>query len=71
VRQGRMDEMVVHVEATVGEASDAARKANAAVLRDLVKDIVGVTVRVDVGAPETIARSQGKAQRIVDNRPKS
>ncbi|MBL0937128.1 MAG: phenylacetate--CoA ligase [Rhizobiaceae bacterium] len=71
VREGRMDEMVVHVEATAGEASDAARKTNASSLRDLIKDIVGVTVRVDVGAPETIARSQGKAQRIVDNRPKS
>lgn len=71
VREGRMDEMVVHVEATAGAASDDARKANAASLRDLIKDIVGVTVRVDVGAPETIARSQGKAQRIVDNRPKS
>ncbi|MDF1598412.1 phenylacetate--CoA ligase [Mesorhizobium sp. YIM 152430] len=71
VREGRMDEMVVHVEATAGAASDDARKANAASLRDLIKDIVGVTVRVDVGAPETIARSQGKAQRIVDNRPKN
>jgi phenylacetate-CoA ligase len=71
VREGRMDEMVVHVEATAGEASDAVREASAAGLRDLIKDIVGVTVRVDVGAPETIARSQGKAQRIVDNRPKS
>ncbi len=71
VREGRMDEMVVHVEATAAEASDEARKANASRLCDLIKDIVGVTVRVDVGAPETIARSQGKAQRIVDNRPKS
>jgi phenylacetate-CoA ligase len=71
VREGRLDEMVVHVEATAAEASSEARKANAASLRDLIKDIVGVTVRVDVGAPETIARSQGKAQRIVDNRPKN
>ncbi|MCO6388011.1 phenylacetate--CoA ligase PaaK [Aliihoeflea sp. 40Bstr573] len=71
VREGRMDEMVVHVEASASQASDEARKTNAASLRDLIKDIVGVTVRVDVGAPETIARSQGKAQRIVDSRPKS
>ncbi|MGQ2908690.1 MAG: phenylacetate--CoA ligase PaaK [Aliihoeflea sp.] len=70
-REGRMDEMVVHVEATAGEASDEARKASASRLCDLIKDIVGVTVRIDVGAPETIARSQGKALRIVDNRPKS
>lgn len=70
MREERLDEMVVHVEATAAEASSEARKASAAALRDLVKDIVGVTVRVDVGAPETIARSQGKAQRIVDNRPK-
>jgi phenylacetate-CoA ligase len=32
---------------------------------------VGVTVRVDVLPPESVARSQGKAVRIVDKRPKA
>ena len=29
-----------------------------------------MTARIDVTTPEGVARSQGKAQRIIDNRPK-
>ena len=35
-----------------------------------IKTVVGVTVRVEIGAPGSVARSQGKAVRIVDTRPK-
>ena len=69
-REGRMDEMTVHVEAVLTHASADARKASAAALRERIKDVVGITVRVDVTEPEKVARSQGKAQRILDNRPK-
>jgi phenylacetate-CoA ligase len=69
-REGRMDEMTVHVEATITHGADDARKVAGHALRERIKDVVGVTVRVNVTAPETVARSQGKAQRIVDNRPK-
>ncbi|WP_187972125.1 phenylacetate--CoA ligase PaaK [Aquibium microcysteis] len=69
-REGRMDEMTVHVEATITHGTDDARKVAGHALRERIKDVVGVTVRVNVTAPETVARSQGKAQRIVDNRPK-
>jgi phenylacetate-CoA ligase len=69
-RTGRMDEMTVHVEATITHGTDDARKVAAHALRERIKDVVGVTVRVNVTDPETVARSQGKAQRIVDNRPK-
>jgi len=69
-REGRMDEMTVHVEASLTHVADAARRVAGHALRERIKDVVGVTVRVNVTEPEKVARSQGKAQRIVDNRPK-
>jgi phenylacetate-CoA ligase len=35
-----------------------------------IKDIVGVTVSVDFKEPGTIERSEGKAKRVLDKRPK-
>ena len=70
VRQGRLDEMVVHVEAMAAHAAEAVRAANAVQLGSRIKEIVGVTVRVNVAEPGGVARSQGKAVRIVDKRPK-
>jgi phenylacetate-CoA ligase len=69
-REGRMDEMTVHVEASLTHVAAEARKVAGHALRERIKDVVGVTVRVNVTDPEKVARSQGKAQRIVDNRPK-
>jgi phenylacetate-CoA ligase len=69
-RKGRLDEMIVHVEAMADHAAEAARAANAAHLGSRIKEIVGVTVRVNVTEPGGVARSQGKAVRIVDNRPR-
>ena len=69
-REGRMDAMVVHVEALAHAAVEDARKASATTLREYIKEVIGVTVIVNVTEPEGVARSQGKAQRIVDNRPK-
>jgi phenylacetate-CoA ligase len=34
----------------------------------LIKSTIGVTAEVQLGAPGSVARSQGKAVRIVDNR---
>lgn len=69
-RDGRLDCMTVHVEAASGHTSPEERKANGTALRERVKDVAGVTIVADVTEPEGVARSQGKAQRIVDNRPK-
>ncbi len=63
------DEMRVKVETlpdTVEQGEAAARD-----LAARIKASVGVTVKVDVAAPGGVARSQGKAVRIVDNRPKA
>jgi phenylacetate-CoA ligase len=47
----------------------AAREKTHNLVRD-IKDIIGITVMVTLVPPGTIPRSEGKAKRIVDNRPK-
>ncbi len=69
-REDRLDCMTVHVEAVAHAAAEDARKASAVALRERIKEVIGVSVVVNVTEPETVARSQGKAQRIIDNRPK-
>ncbi|QPH52235.1 phenylacetate--CoA ligase PaaK [Pontivivens ytuae] len=59
-REGRMDAMVVHVEG----ADDAV----GVVLAERIKERIGVTCAVKVGAPGSVPRSQGKAVRILDRR---
>lgn len=66
-RVGVRDEMRVLVEPAPGFDGGAAAGAE---LVARIKQSVGVTVTVDVGAPGSVARSAGKAVRIVDNRPK-
>ncbi len=69
-RDGRMDAMTVHVEAGSDAASSEARNAAAGVLSKKIKDTIGVGTKVTVGAPGTVERSQGKARRVIDKRPK-
>ncbi len=64
-RPDRMDELTVRVEC---RAESNSRSAAGAKLAGLIKDRIGVTASVDVGAPGAIDRSQGKAVRIVDKR---
>jgi phenylacetate-CoA ligase len=70
-RPGRLDELLVQVEAIEGFTSNEERIHAAADLKNKIKRSVGVTVRVDVAEPGKVERSQGKAVRIIDNRPKS
>lgn len=68
-REGPMDCMTVAVEAEPGvtgeDRSQAARE-----LAHHVKEMIGVTVGVDVRDPGQVERSVGKAKRVVDKRPK-
>jgi phenylacetate-CoA ligase len=67
-RVDHKDEMRVMVECfphALSQAEQAARE-----LATKVKQVVGVTVKVEVTQPGGVARSQGKAVRIIDNRPK-
>jgi phenylacetate-CoA ligase len=69
-RPDRLDELEVIVETRTGLGSDAAK-----VLADraahLIKARVGVTATVCAVAPGTIERSQGKAKRVIDKRPRA
>ena len=69
-RKEHRDTMVVHVEASTDHISEDARKASAVELSHHIKSVVGVTVRIDVRDPQELARSEGKAKRVIDNRPK-
>jgi phenylacetate-CoA ligase len=70
-RTGRMDDMTVHVECTGSTSSDAARAASMKELAHHIKSVVGVSARIVVHDPGGVARSEGKAKRVVDNRPKA
>ncbi len=69
-RAGRMDNMSVHVECTAESADDSARSHSAHELTHHIKSVIGVSTRVHVHAPGEVVRSEGKAKRVVDNRPK-
>lgn len=69
-RRGRMDDMIVHVEANQDASDESARRNSHDELAHHIKSVIGVTAKVSVGMPGEIVRSMGKAQRIVDNRPK-
>ncbi|MFD7872601.1 phenylacetate--CoA ligase PaaK [Streptomyces sp. NPDC059766] len=66
-RRGRMDHMLVQVEARPG-AGPEQREAAARTIAQGVKDGVGVTVEVTVVDPETLERSLGKLRRVKDLR---
>jgi len=68
-REGSLDNVRVEVEALPGTPADQF----AAIGRDVkhhIKSLVGITTDVKVQAPGTVPRSQGKAVRVRDLRPK-
>ncbi len=69
-RRGNLDELTVEVEAAevLGEAQRAALEA---AVRHQVKSMIGVTAAVAAKAPGEVPRSQGKAVRVRDLRPKN
>jgi phenylacetate-CoA ligase len=60
-RDGPMDELTVRCE----PASDS---VDAAALESLLREHLGIRVRVEVLEPGTVPRSEGKAVRVVDRR---
>lgn len=69
-RKGRMDDMTVHCECTQAAASPEARAASAKELAHHIKSVIGVSAKVAIHDPGGAPRSEGKARRVVDNRPK-
>ncbi|OYX15413.1 MAG: phenylacetate--CoA ligase [Rhizobiales bacterium 32-66-8] len=71
VREGRMDEMIVHAEIREERWPDADLGACSRVLLNRIKDTIGITTRIELHAPGMIERTAvGKAKRLVDRRPK-
>ena len=66
-RPERLDEMRIQVECRPGVASTAAAAA-AAHLAHRIKVMIGISVKVEIAAPGSLARSQGKARRVIDLR---
>lgn len=69
-KSGPMDSMTVMVEAGSGTASAENRARMENELTRHIKGVVGVSCVVQVGEPGSVPRSQGKAVRVVDRRPK-
>jgi phenylacetate-CoA ligase len=70
-RSGRMDDMVVHVECSEDMADADARARSAKELAHHIKSVVGVSTKIEVRDPNSMPRSEGKAKRVLDNRPKA
>lgn len=67
-RADRLDTMRILVELADTSSGDAVRNKAQNELADLVKNQIGISVKVDVAQPGGVERSLGKAKRIVDNR---
>jgi len=64
-KKGNLDAIQVNCEA---EAQDLDHDSIANLLKKQIKDMIGVSAHINVGTPGSIPRSQGKAQRVIDNR---
>jgi phenylacetate-CoA ligase len=72
-RDGHMDELDVFVERRAeipGPLSAETRNNVEREVERLIKGLIGVSTRVQVVEPATLQRSQGKAVRVIDKRPK-
>lgn len=71
-RANNLDSIEVRVEVSDSLFADEIRKLQMleSRLQKNIKEFLGVTAKVRLMEPHSIQRSEGKAQRIVDNRPK-
>lgn len=70
-REGPLDSLTVRVETRPGVAVDSAEaRAAAAALQHDIKTYVGSSAAIELKAEGGVERSQGKAKRVLDLRPK-
>jgi phenylacetate-CoA ligase len=71
-REGTLDTLEVQVEVNEQTFSDEIKvlQGLARRIEKEIKDLLGISCRIRLVEPKTIARSEGKAQRVIDNRPK-
>jgi phenylacetate-CoA ligase len=66
-RTGHLDGLRVHCELEPG-ADESGRRNAAARLERAAKELIGISIEPLVHDPGKVARSEGKAKRVVDNR---
>jgi phenylacetate-CoA ligase len=66
-REGNLDEITIIVELKPG-IDTGLKEAAAGELNRHVKEMLGITAAISVHEPGAVARSQGKAQRVIDRR---
>lgn len=71
-REDNLDSLEVQVEISEANFSDTVRSLQKmeASLQKTIKEFLGVTAKVRLVNPQTIGRSEGKAVRVIDQRPK-
>jgi len=71
-RKGTLDEIELRVEVTEALFSDEIRKLEAVQkkIQDEIESVIGISIKVTLVEPKTIERSEGKAKRVKDLRPK-
>ncbi len=72
-REGNLDTLEVQVEVNEQTFSDEIKELQGLSnkIRKDIKDLLGVTCKVRLVEPKSITRSEGKAKRVIDNRPNS
>ncbi len=69
IKDGRMDKMIVYTEHYNSEDVEQSYAENlSANLKKRVKDIIGLSIEVNVGKKGSVPRSEGKAVRVIDER---
>ncbi|MBD9374564.1 phenylacetate--CoA ligase [Rhizobium sp. ARZ01] len=69
-REGRMDKMTVFTEARQEHWDGEGLQAHAQRLAKHIKDTIGISTAIAIQAPNSVVRSEGKAKRVIDKRPK-
>ncbi|MBH68060.1 MAG: phenylacetate--CoA ligase [Rhodospirillaceae bacterium] len=69
-KDGPMDKMKLLVEAMPSSIATHNVEELSDRLTQKIKDTIGISVSINVGHPGSVERSQGKARRVVDQRPK-
>ena len=69
-REGSLDILTVMVEVSGALFSDEVKQLQATerMISKNIKELLGVSAKVKLAEPKTIARSEGKAVRVIDNR---
>ncbi|HEU4363610.1 MAG TPA: phenylacetate--CoA ligase PaaK [Mycobacterium sp.] len=68
-REGRMDTMELRIEARPAASGERHAETLAKQVIGRIKDVIGVTTRVQILTADTLSRSEGKAKRVRDLRP--